>query len=967
MMRERLSTLLAPELTIERELGGGGMSLVFLARDNRLGRRVVIKVVQPELAVAMSGGRFEREIQLAASLQQANIVPLLTAGEAEEIRYYTMPFVEGESLRARLARGPLSESETVTILRDVTRALIYAHERGVIHRDIKPDNVLLSGESAVVTDFGIAKAISAASTIGGVPSHTLTQQGAAIGTPTYMAPEQAMGDPTVDPRADLYALGCMAFELLTGSPPFQRETVHQLLVAHLTDPAPTVTSRRPTTDPALEALIADCLAKSPAERPPSARAVLQRLDAVASGEHRAARRLSSEAEATTLVVPTPPPTAGRSRRRLITPIAIGSLALLIGWGVFGRGAGPSLLATGQVADDSRLLVTRFETSAADTSLGAIVAQGVRSALGQSEAVRVVSPSEVASALARMTLPAATPLSLSTAQELATREGIPLLVAGQVAALGGGLVVSVSLVRADSGDVLVSLQEGADGPSELIEAIDALTRALRQRIGETRRTIARTPRLAEVTTPSLDALREYTRAVERGDQQGDLAGAIPLLEQAVSIDSTFASAWRKLSVYRANTGASTAATLAATAAAYRHRERSVGTERLQIESWYLERTSSRKAVAFFQAHPGLNDGNLAAILFQLGRITEADSLVAADLARSPDGRPQSIQQFVQVVGADALAGRLPEAYAAHGTMATAFPGAWYTEQSRTWLGWLAGGPDSVEVLAREALGSRHPSIRSLSVSMSTALAAARGQLRRHERLHAMQIAYAGMGGGGDAIAERIEAIVTRARLTRTLPEGMRALDALLRDTPERGVHALDRHDLAFARGFARIGAVAPAAAALERFERGTTAEERLGRWTAWQGVQGDLALIRGDAARALSAYRRAIDSDSGVLDWRSSLVMQERFARAFGALGQRDSAIVTLERLLRPTDSFGATGFGALWPEALRQLAALHEEAGRPREARRRYEELLRLWRDADPELQPQVAEIRARVAALPAR
>ncbi|MEO6211664.1 MAG: serine/threonine-protein kinase [Gemmatimonadaceae bacterium] len=164
---------------------------------------------------ALSGTyTLEREIRVAASLQQANIVPLLSAGELEGLPYYTMPYVEGESLRARLGHGTVSIAETVSILRDVSRALAYAHEHGVVHRDIKPDNVLLSGHTAVVTDFGIAKAIAdaAASPAGA----TLTQLGTAVGTPMYMAPEQAAGDPDTDHRADIYAFGCMAYELLAG-------------------------------------------------------------------------------------------------------------------------------------------------------------------------------------------------------------------------------------------------------------------------------------------------------------------------------------------------------------------------------------------------------------------------------------------------------------------------------------------------------------------------------------------------------------------------------------------------------------------------------------------------------------------------------------------------------------------------------------------------------------------------------
>jgi serine/threonine-protein kinase len=200
-LRDRLQESLASTYTLERELGGGGMSRVFVAQERRLGRQVVVKLLSPELAASLSTTRFEREIQVAASLQQANIVPVLAAGEVDGLPYYTMPFVDGESLRARLGRGPVSIAEVVSILRDVSRALAYAHAHGVVHRDIKPDNVLLSGHTAVVTDFGIAKAIAAAAQ--GPAGATITQLGTAVGTPMYMAPEQAAGDPGTDHRADI--------------------------------------------------------------------------------------------------------------------------------------------------------------------------------------------------------------------------------------------------------------------------------------------------------------------------------------------------------------------------------------------------------------------------------------------------------------------------------------------------------------------------------------------------------------------------------------------------------------------------------------------------------------------------------------------------------------------------------------------------------------------------------------------
>ena len=249
-LRDQLQTTLGGAYTLERELGGGGMSRVFVAHEARFDRKVVVKVLSPELAEGISAERFEREIKLAASLQQANIVPVLNAGDAGGLPFYAMPYVEGESLRARVGAGPLPIQETVSILRDIARALAYAHERGVVHRDIKPDNVLLSRGTAVVTDFGIAKALAASRTAAGT---TLTMVGVALGTPAYMAPEQAAGDPGTDHRADIYAFGCMAYELLSGKTPFGGRTVHELVTAHMSETPRSVAELRPDTPPTLAA------------------------------------------------------------------------------------------------------------------------------------------------------------------------------------------------------------------------------------------------------------------------------------------------------------------------------------------------------------------------------------------------------------------------------------------------------------------------------------------------------------------------------------------------------------------------------------------------------------------------------------------------------------------------------------------------------------------------------------------
>src|SRR5216110_1104325 len=229
---DRLRASLAATYDFERELGGGGMSRVFVASDTRLGRKIVVKVLNPELAEGISAQRFEREIQIAARLQHPNIVPVLSAGESEGLPFYTMPFVRGESLRAQLASGRMDTRTALRLLADVARALAYAHDEGVVHRDIKPENVLIADGVAVVTDFGIARAIDAARLDRG--GSTITQLGTALGTPAYMAPEQAAGDTDIDQRADLYAWGVLAYECLTHAHPFaDKKTARALITAHL--------------------------------------------------------------------------------------------------------------------------------------------------------------------------------------------------------------------------------------------------------------------------------------------------------------------------------------------------------------------------------------------------------------------------------------------------------------------------------------------------------------------------------------------------------------------------------------------------------------------------------------------------------------------------------------------------------------------------------------------------------------
>ncbi len=274
----RLAAALTDRYTIERELGQGGMATVYLAEDLKHKRKVAIKVLKPELAASIGGARFTQEIRVAAALQHPHILPLLDSGEAGGMLYYVMPYVEGESLRDRLARGgELPVSDAARILAEVCDALAAAHAKGIVHRDIKPDNVMLSGRHALVMDFGVAKALSEAT-----GAHGVTSAGVALGTPTYMAPEQAVADPAIDHRVDIYALGVMGYELLVGTPPFVGRTAQEVLAAHVTQAPASLTARRPAVPEAFVDVLMRCLEKRPADRWQSAEELLPQLSMLAT-------------------------------------------------------------------------------------------------------------------------------------------------------------------------------------------------------------------------------------------------------------------------------------------------------------------------------------------------------------------------------------------------------------------------------------------------------------------------------------------------------------------------------------------------------------------------------------------------------------------------------------------------------------------------------------------------------------
>src|SRR3954471_5760813 len=294
MEQSRLSTALSDRYTLEREIGVGGMATVYLAHDLKHDRDVAIKVLHPDLGAALGAERFLAEIRTTARLQHPHILPLLDSGEAAGLLYYVMPYVTGETLRDRLTRErQLPIEDAVRIACEVADALGEAHVHGIVHRDIKPENILLRGGHALVADFGIALAVQ---TAGG---QRMTQTGLSLGTPQYMSPEQAMGDRTIDARTDIYSLGAVTYELLTGDPPFSGSTVQAIVAKVLTERPTAPTAVRDTVPPSVERAVLTALAKLPADRFASAEKFAEALTRTDASYESGVRTGATTAEVAT--------------------------------------------------------------------------------------------------------------------------------------------------------------------------------------------------------------------------------------------------------------------------------------------------------------------------------------------------------------------------------------------------------------------------------------------------------------------------------------------------------------------------------------------------------------------------------------------------------------------------------------------------------------------------------------------
>jgi tetratricopeptide (TPR) repeat protein/tRNA A-37 threonylcarbamoyl transferase component Bud32 len=1050
-LRPRLEKALEGQYIFERELGGGGMSRTYLARERALDRRVVVKVLAPELLAGISVERFRREVLMAAKLQHPHVVPVLTAGDVDGLPWFSMPYVDGDSLRQRLGQGPMSITEIVSILRDVARALAYAHANGIVHRDIKPDNVLLSTGSATVTDFGIAKAISAARTTSdnAAPNTMLTVAGTSIGTPTYMAPEQAAGDPSTDSRADLYSFGAMAYELLAGRPPFHGMTPARLLAAQLGEIPKDVRTLRTDCPETLADLVMRCLEKEPSARPQQALDLVRVLDTITSSGAAAAapailaggrinvgKAIAIWAGATVLialtawaamrviglpdwVLPgsfgvmlaglpvilitwyvqrvahraytvTPQFTPGGStapqgtmatlamkavphvswrRTWLGGSVAVGGfvIAIIAFMVMRAMGVGPfgSLRGKGAFGDRETIVVADFRSPATDSTLGGTVAEALRTDLGQSTSLRVLTRANMRDLLGMMQRSKESVVQFDVAREIATREGAKAVLDGEVVRLGKGYVVSARLVNALDGNELVTFRETASGEDDLITALGKLSRSVRERAGESLRSIQKSSELERVSTPSLAALRKYVEGSQASDERGEPERAIALLKEAVALDTGFAMAWRKLAVVLGNEGNDRAGQRAAIEAAYRHRGRLTEMERNLTEGYYFTNgphPDFDKALASYEAALVLDSTstsalNNAAVVY--GRKREFAK--AAELYRRVITLPRTFGGAFTNLLMEQI--RIGQTSALDSTV-TAFRKRLPNSNDLWEADWYAahgkGDERTADSIARAVYARAKTSRQAIrSAGGASAYAMLRG--RPQESLHWSALSTEATAKVQPGPATKFLAAMDTAFALVSPRERMGEARAVvaraLARTPMSSMAPEERPWIMLARFAAMVHDPALAKQAKDGWEKdqASSAQDPAGR-RAMMTSQIAFAEQRWNDAIApmQEAYKRFEVREGFALEF---------LGQAHDFAGKPDSAIRYLEEFTKlPDPTMDETP--TFLAGSYKRLGELYDAKGNKAKAIENFEKFVELWKDAEPELQPKVREAQDKLKRL---
>jgi tetratricopeptide (TPR) repeat protein len=1016
---------------IESRLGSGGMGVVYRALDLQLKRPVALKFLPPHLSADEDAKqRFMQEAQAASALNQANICIVHHIGETDDGQLYiVMAFYDGQTLKYRLRDGALPEPLALDLARQMAAGLARAHEAGIVHRDIKPANIMVTDRDEVrILDFGVAKLESSAD---------FTKAGTTVGTAAYMSPEQTRGG-RVGPAADVWSLGVVLYEMLSGRRPFDAGYDQALAYAITNEEPAPIAGIAPET----AALVRRMLAKDPAGRPADGSAALAALGGRADpaggtatspspARDRAAQPslartvgLFAAGSITTLAIvyaamirfglpdwvltlgivlllPGLPvlvfATRAESRRAGLDSGERRSLSGLPSWitvrrawiggglsmaglvivsagwmGMRAAGVGPAgtLLTRGVLSESDRVIVAEFDDRSPDGTLGRTISQALRIDLAQSPVVSLMDDADVRSALERMQRDPSTRIDLAVAREVAQREGAKAIVAGEVAPLGSSYVISLRLLDAATGQELAPLRETAESDATIVQAVDRLSRDLRERIGESLRTIRAGAPLEQVTTSSLEALRLYTTGVMAFDRR-DFQEAIQSLEAAIAIDSTFGMAYRKLAVIYYNEGRNREDQFRLSTRTYELRTRLPEKERFLAEAWYHvavmrdHEAALRAYRAMLERFPNddtaLNNSAVAAL--GLGRADEAARYARQGIRAAAAPTPSLFENLVVAL---TDAGRLDEAESALDSLAAAVPDPVLSGIHASMLRIARTGDypaelDSIDVLMGRATDAGV--LRGLRY-MRVRLAQNLGRLAEAERL-VRSAASATRSGSSPSLLleEEVDGLISRLAATGDRDAVAARLDALLGRIPLSGLGALDRPYSMLAYLNAQLGRTDETRRLLDEQAR-LWPEPWVRRDFLRYMANGLAALADEDAAAAVERIREGIPYRTGIGVGTCGRCGAYELGLALRAAGDPAAAAQVLrDALERPGALETAQDFGTvalLW----RLLGDVSETLGRTDDAIRAYERFLALWADADPELQPQVIEVRARVDRL---
>ncbi|HET6577195.1 MAG TPA: protein kinase [Gemmatimonadales bacterium] len=974
---------------LARELGRGGMGAVYLAErdDGAFSQRVAIKLIKRGMDTDQVLARFRAERQILASLDHPNIARLLDGGTTDEgLPYFTMEYIDGQPVDAFADAGRLRVEERLRLFLQVCDAVSYAHERGVIHRDIKPVNILVTPSGVPkLLDFGIAKVLQE-----NPDEITSTVTGLRLLTPEYASPEQVEGRHAAA-ASDVYSLGVVLYELLTGRSPYRLTSrAPQDIAAAVCTTEPdrpsTVVTRpagssgrprcsgaavgSPAPDPVtarqlsrrlrgdLDTIVLTAIRKEPARRYSSVasladdlrrhldeRPVIARADGVGYRMRKFVRRNRAGVLAGAVAI-------------------VGAAALAAAGLSLARSADrddTSLLATRALAPRARILVADFADRTGDTTLTATVTEAFRIDLAQSPVVRVMTARQLRASLERMEHSADVALNDSLAREVALREDVAAFVTGSLAKLSGAYTVTVQLVGARDGEALAAVRETAVDSSELIPAVDRASKTLRRRIGESLRDLKRMPKLEQVTTASLPALRLYTEA-QRLVRRGDRTAAIDRFQAAVALDTGFASAHIGLSMAYGSIG-DLGRTFAAGEHALANQERLPYLERAFLMGSKAHGSEDyRSAIEAYTSVlerypdnvPALN--NLALAYRNSRQFSRAESLFRQ--ATRTDSTIANL--YFGLHSSQVLGGDFPGARATLDTIARRFPDhpVRLTEEMQD----AAARQDwsGTERIARATIAQKGTDTLQL-VDPYEALAGSamtQGRLGEAERLWRRQLALSRAAGVmGRYFFGVLQLATLELRYRNDEAQSLALVDSAMKVTPLDSLLPGDRRYDELARFYiaagepARVRPLLQAAAANDSLIGRRSEAER--SWTL-----GALALAEGRSAEAIRQLRRAADTHL------CTICVLPDLGRAYEAAGQPAAARQIYERYLATPWLWRYEPDAAELGWTMKRLAELDEVAGDRSAAARVYSELLQLWSRADPELRGTVDAVRERLGAL---